>query len=249
MTESIPPRLAFYATHEHPCSYLAGKRSVTLFADPTAEMTNEIYGGLAELGFRRSGSHVYRPACNGCRECVPIRVPVAGFRSNRAQRRVWNRNRDLEISFTQPSDDKEHFDLYRRYQRSRHPGGGMDDDDPERYLTFLSSPWCKTEVIEFRLDGRLVAAAVVDRMPQGLSAVYTYFDTTECDRSLGTLAVLQQMKWARELELSAIYLGYWIAESAKMNYKTAFRPYELFVNGAWRRFDDHPHRQIIKPSR
>lgn len=244
-----PSQLAFYATHEHPCSYLPGKRSVTLFADPTAEMTKTIYGGLAELGFRRSGPHVYRPACHGCRECVPIRVPVKTFTPNRAQRRILKGNTDLVISHSVPSDDAEHFELYRRYQSERHPGGGMDDDDPERYLNFLGSPWGETGIIDFRLDGRLVAAAVIDRMPQGLSAVYTYYDTRLAERGLGTLGVLKQIELAQELNLPAVYLGYWIAESGKMAYKTMFRPYELFLSGAWRRFDKHPGPLLLKTTR
>jgi arginine-tRNA-protein transferase len=131
--------------------------------------------------------------------------------------------------------DQEHFDLYRRYTRLRHPGGGMDTDEPAQYRGFLISPWADTRFVEFRKEGRLLAVAVTDVMNQGLSAVYTFFDPDEPRRSLGVYAVLWQIDYARREGLPWVYLGYWIAETAKMSYKTRYRPLEAYLGGEWRR--------------
>lgn len=229
-------RLAFYASREHGCSYLPGRRAITLFADPAARMSNRIYDLLSEHGFRRSGGYVYRPACRGCARCIPARVPVADFRPSRSQRRVLARNRDLTVRVLPPEYRDEHFILYRRYITSRHPGGGMDDPTPERYLEFLTSPWSDTAFVEMRLpDGRLAAVAVADRMPRGWSAVYTFYDPDLDRRSLGTYAVLWQVRALRALGLAWLYLGYWIPECRKMAYKARFLPLEVHRDGRWRR--------------
>lgn len=237
MTDRIPDNLSFYATHEQECSYLPRRRSVTLFADPTANMDTPTYGHLARLGFRRSGAHVYRPACKRCRDCVPIRIPVTAFRPRQSQKRVLKRNHDLSLNISLPDDDPEHFDLYLRYQKSRHPGGGMDNDDPNRYLDFLDSDWSDSRLLDFRLDDKLIGVAVIDMLEDGMSAVYTYFDPDHSRRSLGSLAVLWQVEWARMMNLPYVYLGYWIQDSDKMNYKTGYLPYELLLDGDWQRFD------------
>ncbi len=237
MSNRLPKELAFYATHEHECSYLSQRKSITLFADPTASMTNGIYSSLADLGFRRSGAHVYRPACSLCRDCVPIRIPVNLFTSRRNQRRVLKRNQDLSVSISLPDRDQEHFDLYLKYQRTRHTGGGMDNDDQDHYLSFLNSEWSDTRLVDFRLDGKLISVAVVDFMDDGLSAVYTYFDPDYANRSLGTLAVLWEIQWAAIMNMEWLYLGYWIQDSEKMNYKTTYLPFDLFLDGEWQRFE------------
>jgi arginine-tRNA-protein transferase len=227
--------LAFYASPERACGYLSERPSMSLFADPTAIMSNRLYGRLALYGFRRSGQYLYRPACPGCDSCVPMRLPVADFQPRRSQRRCLARNRDLEMCVVGPGFREEHFHLYRRYIRSRHPGGGMDDPDPERYVSFLTSPWSDTRFHEFRLGTRLMAVAVVDYMEQGLSAVYTYFEPDAPERGLGTYAILRQVEAARRDGHPWIYLGYWIPECDKMRYKDQFRPFEIYREGTWRR--------------
>ncbi len=226
--------LAFYASPERACGYLSELQSMSLFADPTAVISNRLYSRLALYGFRRSGQYLYRPACPGCDSCVPMRIPVADFRPRRSQRRCLARNRDLKVRVVEPGFREEHFRLYRRYIRSRHPGGGMDDPDPERYVSFLTSPWSDTRFHEFRLGTRLMAVAVVDHMEQGISAVYTYFEPDVPERGLGIYAILRQIEAARCDGHPWVYLGYWIPECDKMRYKEQFRPFEVYRDGAWR---------------
>lgn len=228
-------RLAFYATPDHACSYLPGRSARTLFADPAVRLDTRIYSRLTLYGFRRSGRHIYRPSCDTCEACVPVRIPVAEFVPNRSQRRAWARNQDLSPAACTAGYRQEHFDLYRRYVASRHPGGGMDNADPMQYLDFLTSNWSETWFQEFRLGNRLAAVAVTDRLEHGLSAVYTFFDPELRSRSLGTYAILWQIEECKRQQLECLYLGYWIGESPKMAYKASFWPLEAFHQGAWHR--------------
>jgi len=225
--------LHFYATPAEACPYLPERQMVSVFADPRADMDMGLYGRLAQLGFRRSGRHVYRHQCPACQACVPLRVPVVGFKANRNQRRVLRRNADLDVTLVKATPREEHFELYRRYVDTRHAGGGMDDPSPEDYWRFIDSGWADTDLVEFRLQGRLLCVAVCDRLPDGLSAVYTFFDPGAAARSLGTHAVLWQISEARRLGLPYAYLGYWIAESEKMAYKASFRPVQGLREGDW----------------
>ena len=219
---------------EHRCSYLAGRMARSVFVDPQLALDPSRYGALLDLGFRRSGSYVYRPACSGCQQCRPVRVPVATFRATRAQRRCLKRNADLQLRL-EGELDAEHYELYRRYLHARHPGGGMDPEDREAFRSFLSSAWGYTEVMSLRDGaGRLLAGGVIDRVPQGLSAVYTYFDPELPGRSLGTFAILAEIERARALGLPYLYLGYWVPGSAKMDYKSRFRPLEVLGATGWR---------------
>lgn len=220
---------------EHPCSYLPGRVSRSLFVNPQLELDALRYGRLLELGFRRSGSFVYRPACAKCQECRPVRVPVAEFQPDRSQRRCLRRNGDLESSLDHELNE-EHFELYRRYIRARHAGGGMDPDDRETFRTFLANQWGDADILSLRDPaGTLLAGAVTDRVPQGLSAVYTYFDPDLRARGLGTYSVLMQIARAQALHLPHLYLGFWVAGSAKMNYKQHFRPLEVLTPQGWRK--------------
>jgi arginyl-tRNA--protein-N-Asp/Glu arginylyltransferase len=232
MTQSLP--LLFYVTPPERCAYLPGRESVNVFADPRARMTTALYGRLIDKGFRRSGSHLYRPQCPGCAECIPTRVPAARFRPNRSQRRNAAVNQDLTAHIVRQAFRAEHFALYRRYQRCRHPGGEMDNPTPQSYLDFLSCCWADTVFVEFRLREALMGVAVCDQVAEGLSAVYTFFDPNQHRRGLGTHAILWQIREARRRGLDYIYLGYWIAGNRKMNYKTRFRPIEGLINGKWR---------------
>ena len=229
--------LKFYASEAHPCGYLGGETAVSLFADPQAPMDTRVYSLLIDHGFRRSGEHVYRPYCPDCQQCVPVRVPVEAFQPNRAQRRCRKRNADLSLRLVDKHRD-EHFALYRRYIRQRHPGGSMDDPDPARYRAFIDSSWCETLFYEFHLHGELVGVAITDRLEQGLSAFYTYFDPElSRQRSLGTLAILWQIEQCRRLGLPWLYLGYWIAGCAKMRYKIRFQPLQGLLGECWRELE------------
>ncbi len=222
----------------HPCSYLPGRTATSLFLDPRQPLDSRQYAGFMRLGFRRSGDLIYRPHCRGCNACIPVRIPVDGFRPDRGQRRVWKRNQDLSVIPHSPAYSEEHFKLYQRYQTRRHPGGGMDDPDPQKYINFLGSQRIHTVFYEIRLRMKLLGVAVTDILPDGLSAVYTFFDPEEKRRSLGVYAVLWQIEQARERRLPWLYLGYWIKECQKMAYKGNYRPLEVLVNGHWIRLDD-----------
>lgn len=231
----LPADLVFYASPPHECSYLPEREAITLFADPHSPMTPALYSVLAELGFRRSGNYVYRPRCATCDACRPARIPVADFAPDRSQRRAWQRNRDLAVSVLPAEYHEEHYQLYRKYIHSRHADGGMDVDDPARYLEFLGSRWMDTRFVEFRDQGRLLMVAVIDLMSDGLSAVYTFFDPDEASRSLGTYAVMWQVEEARWRRLPYVYLGYWIEESPRMAYKKRYRPLEVYRSGGWQK--------------
>jgi arginyl-tRNA--protein-N-Asp/Glu arginylyltransferase len=227
------PRLLLGA--EHACSYLERRLARSVFVDPQLRLDPARYGTLLDLGFRRSGNYVYRPACSACQQCRPARVPVAEFAPDRGQRRCRRANDDLRLD-AERALTEEHYALYRRYLLARHPGGGMDPDDREAFHAFLSSTWGSSEILAARgRDGRLLAGGVVDRVPHGLSAVYTWFDPEEPRRGLGTFMVLAGIERARALALPYLYLGYWVPGSATMDYKRRFRPLEVLGAGGWRR--------------
>lgn len=224
--------LQLFLTSEYGCSYLTGQIARNLVVDPLA-IDNTVYARLAELGFRRSGGHIYRPHCHACRACLSLRIPVQRFRPNRSQRRTWSRNQDLQSRWLPVRFEAEHYHLFERYIKSRHRNGGMDNTTAESYLSFIHAPWSETFLCELRLQTKLVAVAVVDRLDNGLSAVYTFFDPDETARSLGTYAILWQIAEAERLGLSWLYLGYWVENCGKMNYKARFQPHEVFFEGRW----------------
>lgn len=225
--------LVFYRSSAHACSYLPGRSAATLFADPATLKTSALYGQLIRQGFRRSGEEIYRPHCPGCQACIPVRISVESFRPNRAQRRTWVRNQDLQIRTVTPAYRPEHFELYRRYISARHGGGGMDHDDRAAFLGFLTAPFVETVFYEFRLAGALLAVAVVDHLEDALSAVYTFYDPNRPQRSLGRHAILYAIETARSLGLCWLYLGYWIRDCRKMHYKDEFQPLEAYLAGRW----------------
>lgn len=226
-------RLKFYATQAHPCSYLPTEQATTLFLDPSQPMDAQVYAELSEVGFRRSGDHLYRPHCQNCSACVPARLPAADFTPNRQQRRIRSRNADLQVQAARPTFSEEYYDLYARYIEQRHADGDMYPPNREQFSTFLVRDLPFSRFYEFRLNGRLIAVAVTDVLPNGLSAVYTFYDPDEEHRSLGRYAILWQIAETARLGLHALYLGYWIKNCRKMNYKTQYRPIELFVNQRW----------------
>jgi len=232
MTRAIPLRLLLGA--EQPCGYLPRRLSRSAFVAPNTQLDGQLYGTLIANGFRRSGDYAYRPACPQCTACVPVRLPVAVFSPNRAQRRCAKRNTDLTLRRLREVGE-EHFDLYRRYLLARHPFGGMDAYDARAFHEFLGSRWGVTEFWEYRdPEQQLLMVAVVDRLEHGLSAVYTFFDPAETSRGLGTYAVLSQIAAAREAGLPHVYLGYWVEHSETMDYKRSYRPLEQFDGLVWR---------------
>jgi len=230
--------LAFYSTEPHPCSYLAGREATTVFADPAFAMTPELYSHLCEQGFRRSGEHIYKPHCQQCAACIPLRIPIKDFRADRQQKRCWKQNQDLSIEIVEDIRSGEHYSLYERYIRERHRDGDMYPATLKQYEGFLAAPTFSleqpvTHYIEFRSGTRLLAIAVTDILSAGVSAIYTFYEPEEEQRSLGVFSVLFQIELARRLGLPHLYLGYWIKDSQKMSYKNRYRPYEVFLQGRW----------------
>ncbi|EHK69335.1 MULTISPECIES: arginyltransferase [Pseudomonadaceae] len=226
-------RLKFYATQPHACSYLPNEQATTLFLDPSQPMNGQIYAELSELGFRRSGDHLYRPHCQLCKACVPARIPVARFRPSRKQNRVLKRNLDIKVSRCDPGFTEERYQLYARYISERHADGDMFPPSRGQFSTFLVSNLPYAFFYEMRVEDRLIGIAVTDVLPNGMSAVYTFYDPSEEKRSLGVFGILWQIAESRRLGLDAVYLGYWIKGCRKMSYKTEYRPIELFVNQRW----------------
>lgn len=230
IAKTLPP---LFLSTAHACSYLPERSANTLFMDPRFPLSPELFGDFNQRGFRRSGELIYRPHCPHCQACIPVRIPVTEFSATRAQRRTIERNKDLTITAKEPLFDSEHFLLFLAYQSQRHPGGAMANPDPPTYTRFLVGRQVETIFYEFRLGARLVAVAVVDHLPDGFSAVYTFYDPTLTARGLGTYAILWQITHTQATHLPFLYLGYWIKESPKMAYKTNFQPLEGYQNGRW----------------
>jgi len=238
--------LHLYSSQAHDCAYLPDRQAATLFIDPAASLDTEIYSYLLTQGFRRSGSHIYRPHCDSCQACIPLRLPVAKFKPNRSQRRIWARNTSHLVIKAKPAKfQKEHFELYCNYIQSRHPDGGMANPSPESYLDFLTNSWCKTQFFELHVAERLTAIAVTDILPNGLSAVYTFFDPELAYLSPGVLALLWQIQEAQQRGLSWLYLGYWVPNCTKMSYKSNYRPLQIHTQGQWQEFDQN--EEILAP--
>ncbi|OOE13518.1 arginyltransferase [Stutzerimonas degradans] len=226
-------RLKFYATQPHPCSYLPDEQATTLFLDPSQPMDVQVYAELSEMGFRRSGDHLYRPHCQRCSACIPARIPATGINLSRQQKRILKRNADLQVRPVKPAFTEEYYALYASYIEKRHADGDMYPPSRDQFNTFLVRDLSFCRFYEFRLGGLLKALAVTDVLPNGLSAVYTFYDASDERRSLGRYAILWQIGEAARLGLKAVYLGYWIKNCRKMNYKTEYRPIELLVNQRW----------------
>jgi len=245
--------LHLYLTAPYPCSYLPGLQARSQVATPAFLISTPVYSELVLHGFRRSGTYTYRPRCDDCHACVPLRVMAKHFSPNRSQRRAWAQHARLAATLHPLHDSPEYYDLYQRYQRARHPEGGMDNDDRESYQNFLLQSHVDSMLVEFRepfdhaqdrpsdqttdRQGALRMVSVIDLLGDGLSSVYTFYEPDLPGASLGVYNVLWQIELCRKLDLDFVYLGYWIARSRKMAYKTQYQPAQGLQDGVWQTLD------------
>jgi len=225
--------LRLYTTQSHACSYLPEQQAQTLFIDPEFKVDRAHNTRLSELGFRRSGSHVYRPNCKNCQQCVSYRVLVQKFDPGRRFNKVLRRNEDLTVTAVPGIADDEYFNLYRHYISERHGNGDMYPATREQYTSFLLNQCEGTSYFAIRCGEKLIGVMVSDLLENAVSAVYTFFDPLEEKRSIGTFAILWQIVEAKRLGLDYLYLGYWIRDCQKMKYKIEFRPAEMLVRQRW----------------
>ena len=231
--------LPLFLSEEHPCSYLDKHTSQSAFVHPDLPLSSTIYTELLAQGFRRSGEHVYQPHCPQCSSCIAVRVPVNDFQPSRIQKRCLHKNQSIKTRVKAANFEPQHFELYQRYQKLRHPDSEMLETSPEQYMDFLNSSWCTTLFVEFSINRELAAIAIVDQLENALSAVYTFFDPRFSSNSLGVYAVLWQIQQAKKQQRQWLYLGYWIGDCRKMSYKTQYRPIQLFRDGQWHQFNKH----------
>jgi arginine-tRNA-protein transferase len=236
MTRDISPDIAkiqLYLTEPHPCSYLEDKAAITAYVDPKTDVNDLTYNYLSEKGFRRSGQYIYAPRCITCKACIPVRIPAAKFKPNRSQRRCLNKNTDITTRLTTSIDVDEHYSIYHKYIATRHTDGDMYPATMGQFKSFIGTAWDCTRYLEFRLEDKLICCALIDLLSTGMSAIYTYFDPDYSSRSLGTYSILRQIETTVDHNLDHVYLGYWIRDSAKMNYKTNFRPLQFYLENHW----------------
>ena len=234
----------FYVTSPQPCPYLPGRLERKLFTHLTREKPYEVVDNLFKGGFRRSQNIAYMPYCEGCNACVSVRVAVDEFRPTRSMRRVIEKNRDIGCLRLAPGASPEQYMLFRRYIDARHADGGMADMTVLDYATMVQDSVMRTFMTEYRVkpanpleesleNWPLAAVTLTDRLSDGLSMVYSFYEPTEDDRSLGTYMILEHLDHTRRLGLPYLYLGYWIEGSRKMTYKTRFGPQERLGPDGW----------------
>lgn len=230
--------LKFFKTPAHACSYLEDREATTLFVDPQAAIDSKLYSELSLIGFRRSGDYLYRPHCEGCQACIPVRIPVELFRPRRRHKRIIAGARHWVLREEEARFTPALYQLYARYIRMRHGDGDMYPPSEEQFASFLMSRWSQTRFLVFYQDDKPVCVAVTDELEDGLSAVYTFFEPALESFSPGTLAILTQIRQCQSNQLPYLYLGYWIQDCRKMAYKQDFKPLEAFIQGGWDLLDE-----------
>jgi leucyl-tRNA---protein transferase len=242
-------KLQFYATAPYDCSYLPQRQARSQVATPGEWIDTHLYSQLVRAGFRRSGLFTYKPYCAECTACISIRIPVQKFKPNKSQQRAWKSHHNLHVHPCPLEFSDTHYQLYQRYQKKRHAQGGMAEDNRQQYQQFLLQSRVDSTLFEFIDDSpqpspatsSLKMVSLVDRLDDGLSAVYAFFEPDE-RASYGIFNVLWLIQYASKLGLPYVYLGYWVQNSHKMNYKTRYKPFELLQNNVW---VEYAHGDVI----
>ena len=244
MSQLFPSaRLRFFLTAPSPCPYLPGRMERKVFAHLPLSEGAAVNDSLSQVGFRRSQNIAYRPACEACNACVSARLPTMDYVFSRSERKVLNRNEDVERHLVEAEATMEQFDLLRRYLTTRHADGGMAEMTWPDYVAMVEDTAVRTHLIEYRLPsgdggpGDLVACVLVDILGDGLSLVYSFYEPAMTRRSLGAFVILDHVVQARAAELGYVYLGYWVPGSPKMDYKARYRPIEVLRPGGWVRMN------------
>ncbi|MBO6948274.1 MAG: arginyltransferase [Rhodospirillales bacterium] len=237
--QALPDTRFFFSTAPLPCPYIAGRIERRVVTELVGRDANALHDQLSMAGFRRSHGICYVPACPSCDACVAVRVVVDEFKPSKSFKRILKRNADLTAEIVEPIATHEQYALFSDYQRARHQGGDMSKMDFLDYQALIEDTPVNTFVVEFRRpSGTLAGACLVDRLSDGLSAVYSFFDESETERSLGTYMILWLIDEAYGQELPYMYLGFWIDGCSNMSYKARFKPLERITPDGWVRMDE-----------
>ncbi len=226
-------KIQFYSTSSYSCGYIKNREAQSIVATPYNRINNEIYSDLIKKGFRRSGQYVYKPNCNECSACTPIRICAERFSISKNQKRAFRKTSPLSFKILPLEFKQDHYNLYVDYQNNRHRPQEGSESDEDDYNDFLIKSNVSSKIIEFRSEEKLKVVTIVDFIDDGISAVYTFFDTKDKRKSFGTYSIIWLIEHCKKEKLKYLYLGYWIDECAKMEYKTNFVPYELLINDSW----------------
>lgn len=231
-------RLPVFITEEHPCSYLDDRKARTAFVDPSVPISKSLASALNLQGFRRSGRYLYKTSCENCSACQPLRVDIGQFKPNKSQKRNWKKNADVQADIKNACEiddltNQRYYLLYEQYICARHDKGDMFPPDLEQFNSFIGQLYLFSKIIEFSIEGNLAMVALCDELEDGLSAIYTFFDPDLSHRGLGVYSALWQIQYCLEQDLPYLYMGFWIEECSKMNYKSCYKPHQIFRSGRW----------------
>ncbi len=226
-------QLKLYTSDTHPCSYLDDQEATTLFADPEGDIDKHLFSELVTKGFWRSGSYLFKPDCINCQSCIPIRIPLEKYTFSHNEKRILKQHSDLQITIEKELDGDLLYPLYKKYILSRHTTGDMFPPSKQQFENFLKPYLNSSHIATFYEKGQLVCAALMDEIPDGYLAVYTFFDPDKKKRSIGHATILWQILFGQVQCKKFLYLGYWINGCKKMSYKSRYKPCEIRIDGRW----------------
>ncbi len=239
----------FYLTPPAPCPYLRHRQERKVFTHLIGDQAGQLNDVLTNGGFRRSQNIAYRPACETCNACVSVRVLVDEFEPTKSLKRIWNLNLEVQSKWCTARATPDQYSVFRSYIDARHGDGGMADMTVLDFAAMVEDSFVDTRTVEYYLpaedhDGGngstsddLIAVALTDTLHDGLSMVYSFFEPGEAHRSLGNYMILDHIERTRKLGLPYLYLGYWVKDSRKMDYKSRYRPQEHLTADGWSRRD------------